>query len=485
MDINTKVRASRISLVFYGIGNISPAIKGNFLGAPIFFYYNNVLGLEAWLVSLALAIALVIDGITDPLIGYLSDYTNTKWGRRHPYIYASIIPGALFYFLLITLDLSNTQLGLFIQLLLMITLLRIAWTLYQVPREALGAEISKDYNQRTQLHGLSSFFGWIGGAGIAYLTLVLLGDSYSNIDGYHELAIWGSLLILFSGLIFAIGTTRDIPNLEPPSQSKPQSIKNIIDEVKETLNHRSWLMLFFAGIVFSIYVGLTSGLGFYFNSFFWDWKPSDVKEFIIVDLFAALIISAFAGRLAQRFDKKRLAVILFIISIAIGPLLLILRLADLWWGISILPPNGEKFGALWWVMLTHSFTLASVGVLAWILVGSMTADIVEDSQRQTGKRSEGLFFAGPHLAQKAVSGIGLMIKGVMLTAVGFAATSNIEDKIAAMEDLASIIAVLAIIMPSISLYLLSQYELTRSSHQTNLSDLGYTPSVDSNINQTP
>ncbi len=478
MDNKSNISASRTSLVFYGIGNISPAIKGNFLGAPIFFYYNNVLGLEAWLVSLALAIALIIDGITDPLVGYLSDYTNSRWGRRHPYIYASILPGSLFYFLLITLNLSNTQLGIFIQLLVLITLLRVAWTLYQVPREALGAEISKDYNQRTQLHGLSSFFGWIGGAGIAYLTLVLLGDSYSNIDGYHELAIWGSLLILFSGLIFAIGTSRDIPSLEAPTRAKPKNIKSIIEEIKETLNHKSWLMLFFAGIVFSIYVGLTSGLGFYFNSFFWDWKPTDVKEFIIVDLFAALIISAFAGKLAQRFDKKRLAVNLFILSIAIGPLLLILRLADIWWGISILPANGEKFGSLWWIMLTHSFVQASVGVLAWILVGSMTADIVEDSQRQTGKRSEGLFFAGPHLAQKAVSGIGLMIKGVMLTAVGFVATNSLEAKIAAMQDLAGIIVILSIIMPSISLFLLSRYELTQSSHQANLTDLGYVRAKD-------
>ncbi|MDE0745426.1 MAG: MFS transporter, partial [SAR202 cluster bacterium] len=177
-------------------------------------------------------------------------------------------------------------------------------------------------------------------------------------------------------------------------------------------------------------------------------------------------------------DKKRLAIYLFSISIAIGPLLLILRLADVWWGISILPPNGEKFGALWWIMLTHSFVQASVGVLAWILVASMTADIVEDSQRLTGKRSEGLFFAGPHLAQKAVSGIGLMIKGVMLTAVGFAATNSVEEKFAAMEDLAGIIVVLSIIMPSICLVLLSRYELTKTSHQSNLTDLGYVKAED-------
>ena len=92
----SKSIASTSSLIFYGIGNLSPAIKSNFLGAPIFYYYNNVLGLDALLVSLALAIALIIDGITDPLIGYFSDYTKSRLGRRHPYIFASILPGALF-----------------------------------------------------------------------------------------------------------------------------------------------------------------------------------------------------------------------------------------------------------------------------------------------------------------------------------------------------------------------------------------------------
>ena len=107
----SKSIASTSSLIFYGIGNLSPAIKSNFLGAPIFYYYNNVLGLDALLVSLALAIALIVDGITDPLIGYFSDYTKSRLGRRHPYIFASILPGALFYFLLITWQFASSQIG--------------------------------------------------------------------------------------------------------------------------------------------------------------------------------------------------------------------------------------------------------------------------------------------------------------------------------------------------------------------------------------
>ena len=137
-------KASQLSIFFYGLGNISPAVKNNLLGAPLFYYYNNVLGLEAWLVSLALAISLVADAISDPIIGYMSDYTKGRLGRRHPYILASILPGTICYYMLLSAEFSSNQGGLFVQLLLLVTALRLAWTLYEVPRQALGAEISKD-----------------------------------------------------------------------------------------------------------------------------------------------------------------------------------------------------------------------------------------------------------------------------------------------------------------------------------------------------
>lgn len=462
------------SLVFYGFGNLAPNIKGNLLGAPVFYYYNNVLGLEAWLVSLALALALVVDAISDPAVGYASDYTRSRWGRRHPYIYASILPSALFYLLLLVADFGATQTILFLQLLLLITGLRLAWTFYQVPREALGAEISKDYHQRNQLHGLSSFFGWIGGATVAYATQAwFLGNSYDNKAGYQALAWWGAGAIVVTALVFALGTHREIAHLEAPHERPPTSVRGVLREVMGTLNHRSWLVLFLAGIVFSIYVGLTTGLGFYFNRYFWDWKPSDVAIFAIVDLMGAMLISAFAGRLARNWDKKRLAICLFVVSIAIGPVLLILRLADLWFGIDILPANGPKYGSLWWIMLAHSFVQASVAVLAWILVGSMTADVVEDSQRRTGKRSEGLFFAGPQLVQKCISGLGLMIKGLVLSLVGFSAAASEADKVQSIEALAAIIVVLGVVLPSTSLYIFSKYEITRDRHDRNLDALGY------------
>lgn len=470
--MSTRARLS--TLTYYGVGSISPNVVGNLLGTFLFYYYNVVLGLSPYLVSVALALALVVDAVSDPLLGYVSDHTRSRMGRRHPYIYWSLLPSTALYMLLLTAHFGDSELALFLQLLILVTGLRLAWTFYQVPREALGAEISKDYAQRNTLYGVSSFFGWIGGAGIAFATQAFfLKGSYDNLAGYHELAWWGGGIILVTSLVFSLGTHRVIPELEQPAESRAARIGDIAREILATLNHRSWLMLFFAGVVFSVYIGLVTGLGIYFNRFFWDWKPEEVAIFALVDLSAALIISASAGLLARSWDKKRLAVILFTISIVVGPILLVLRLSDLWYGTALLPPNGPQYGPLWWVMIIHSAFVASVGVLAWILVGSMTADVVEDSQRQTGMRSEGLFFAGPALIQKSISGVGYIIKGSILTMVGFSTAETELQKVAAVENLAFVFVILGIALPALALWIFSKYTITKSVHEQNLQELGY------------
>lgn len=462
------------TMVFYGIGAISPTIKNNLFIFFLFYYYNQVLGLEAYLVSFALALSLVVDAVTDPLLGYISDHTNSRWGRRHPFIYVSLIPSPIFYYLLLSLEYSQSQAGLFTQLFILATLLRLAWTFFNVPRQALGAELSKDYNQRNTLTAVSTFFGWFGGAIMWYMTTaVFLGDSYDNKQGYKDLAFWGALLILVTGTIFAVGTHREIPYLEPPRQKRPAEAREILKEIKETLNHRSWLMLFIAGVITSIHAGVTVGLGIYFNSYFWEWKPSDVAIFALTNLVGSLIISSLASRLARNWDKKQLAVGLYIIVISLGQLPFILRLSDLWLGTSILPSNGAIYGSLWWILISHSFITSTIGTMAGILVGSMTADVVEDSQATTGRRSEGLFFAGPHLIEKCVTGLGYIIKGAILTAVGFSVAVSAEDKVLAIERLAATVVILGITLPALSLFIISKYEITKSSHEKKLQDLGY------------
>ena len=97
-DLNQAQSASNGTLLTYGIGSIGGGIKNNLLGYWLLYYYNQVLGLDADMVALAIAIALVVDALTDPWVGIWSDRVRTKWGRRHPFMYIAIIPFALSYF---------------------------------------------------------------------------------------------------------------------------------------------------------------------------------------------------------------------------------------------------------------------------------------------------------------------------------------------------------------------------------------------------
>ena len=222
MDQQIKAQSATNGTMWtYGVGSLGVGIKNNLLGTWLLFYYNAVLGLEAWLVTLAIGIALVVDAISDPFVGIWSDRVKTKWGRRHPFMYAAIIPFALCYYLILQDPGEISDTALFLRLLVLMILMRIAMTFYEVPRAALGPELTKDYDQRNKIAGIGMALGWVGGAGISFIHMeYFLVDNFTNAAGYQLLAFWGGLGIFVSTVITTIGTHSRIPYLHvPPERS--------------------------------------------------------------------------------------------------------------------------------------------------------------------------------------------------------------------------------------------------------------------------
>jgi GPH family glycoside/pentoside/hexuronide:cation symporter len=487
-------RASDSTLNAFAFGAIASGVKNHVFGSWLLVYYNQVLGLEPALAGLALALALVVDAITDPLVGIWSDRVRTRWGRRHPFMYASILPFALSFHALLQPPADLSQSGLFVRLLWLTIAVRVAMTFYEIPRAALGPELTKDYDQRTQLVGWSTSYGWFAGAGFAWLILAFLlpetteyagSKAYLNPAGYHHMAWIGGLIIFTTCLISTVSLHPSIPNLYVP---KPDphgqlSVQQLRREIVETLSNRSWLVLFAAGLVFALYVGLHSNTDRYYDLYFWQWVPEQVQVFPIVHMAIAISCGLLVYPLTRGRDKKRTAISLFLLAATLGPLPLLLRLLDPLFSVTLFPANGSAL--LWWILLLHSSFLVALSILGFILVGSMVADIVEESQRTTGRRSEGLLTAGPALAQKTVSAGGVLVVGVLLSGFGFSgANPTVEAMQEPMRNLAAFHVALDLTLPWISIYLVSKYTITRSSHAQDLKNLGYAESGNAQSTQS-
>ena len=467
------LRATKKTQFFYGFGSISVGIKNNLLGTFLLIYYNQVLGLDAMLTASAMAIALAFDAFSDPLIGIWSDRTKSRWGRRHPFMYFSIIPFSLAYYHILS-DPGDIASGeLYARLVFWLIVLRMSMTLFEVPRSALAPELSKDYDQRNTLAALGMMFGWLGGAGIAYIAQEFWLDSFLDLDGYQTLAFWGGVGIFIGSAVTCIGTHRNIPDLyQPPARSLKVSV--FFREAINTLSNRSWIVLFLSGSFYALLVGLETGVGTYYNEFFWQWKPTVIAPMSLITAVSVITLVFFAPFIAEGRSKKKIAVGLFLTAIVVGPLPVALRLTDVYYGTSLIPENGSD--ALWYILAIHGASMSALGALGFVFIGSMSMDIVEQVEQDTDRREEGLLGTINAFVHKLVGAGGVVLSGLIISYAGF---DNPDATRAdfyggdVINNFAIIHLVVGVTLPFISTLLLLFYDIDRSKHNAHLSDLGY------------
>ena len=146
-----------------------------------------MLGLDPALAGLAMMISMIVDAISDPLIGRWSDRFSHKLGRRHPFLFASVLPIPILYFLLWDVP-ELDQTGLFFYMLIVTILLRLSITLHSIPFNSLLPELTSDYDERTKLTTTkiaSAWFFWLSGLCID-VWMVACHTAMSRWVRYHE-----------------------------------------------------------------------------------------------------------------------------------------------------------------------------------------------------------------------------------------------------------------------------------------------------------
>lgn len=560
-DVNQKSKLSFSTKFFYGFGSISFGIKNNGFSYFVLFVYVFVFELPAWMAGLALNLILVADAITDPLVGYYSDRLRSKWGRRHPFMYAAALPVTLsFYFLWSPPD-NLTNLQLFFYLLICATIIRVFITFYEIPSIALGPELTANYVERTSLMSYRYFFGWFGGLTTYNLVWWYYAPKYEteiytsgrfNPELWPEWGLVAALLILLGIVVTSLGTHKHIPDLiEPPVKKKkkiPEGfndisifnrqaltfnfplptlvlnfqsvllysfkfslfvvfswifgntlrifgfivaslfpiwnkplqqteffIRDLAREVVETLTiNRSYKFLFFCGLLVSVAGGIEAAFAVIFDSYFWELDDNEMLIRGTSIYLAPIIAILLAPMLSDRYGKKQTVLSIWAFQIIFAALPFALRYLDLTYGTSLFPTNDSPY--LLPVLCIHVVINVAAGIIVFSTMGSMIMDLVEDIQLETGRREEGILFSARTFADKAVSGFGLTLAGVILTFIAFPDNTQIREiyngtvPSEILADLALWYIPICIVAFGSALIMVRGYTLSRNKHEENITN---------------
>lgn len=456
--------ATRTKLA-YGLGQLAEGVKSTAFGIFLLFYYNQVLGLSAFWAGVALGVATVIDAVTDPMMGAFSDAFRHRLGRRHPFIYAAVLPLAVTFVLLFAPPAGLGEAGLFAWLLGFTVALRLSMTIYSVPHLALGAELSDDYHERTTIVGYRNFMGFCGaifvvavGWGVFFRASAAFADGQLDAAAYPRFGLACGAAAGLSVLLSALGTHARIPHLpRNAAHSEGFSLRRLLADQRAALANASFRALFFGVVLFYVTRGIEQGLGLYILTHFWQVPPAAIGLVQGIGLSGVLVgtvlwLTFFAG--VEKKPAFLFGISLFSVFTLLPPLA---KMMGLWPA----PASALYVPAL----IAVGFVAALGASVSLVTSGSMMADIADEHELASGRRQEGIFFGSLIFAVKATSGLGQFVAGAALWLIDFptaAAPGSVpQDIVYRLAFLygpgLSLIAVVAIVI-------MARYRIDRARH---------------------
>lgn len=453
----------------YGTGAVANGVKNVAFAAYLMFFYNQVVGVPAAIVSTAIALTLVIDAFVDPVLGRWTDMTRSRWGRRHPFIYGAAAPTALFFAIvwLPPAGLSDMQIGLWVFVTSMLT--RISISSFEIATQAMIPELTEIYEDRTRLFSLRYWFLYIGQYGFSALCLLTFFQATAeypkgqlNPDGYVGFALLGSVLIIFAMILCGITTQNRIPYLkQADSRSAKPGLLVHIREMGAAFRNRAFLAIFGFGVLKFTAIGLYSATALYFQTYLFGFNAAQLAVLTLDSVVAATVAAPLAPRMSRWLGKRNSSMTFAAGGIVLGLSPLVLAYFDCFFrpGDPRLLPTMFGIGALYGGMIAISL----------INTSSMMADVVEDSAVQTGRHDAGVLFAASSFMQQCSTALGIMANGLILTWAAFPERVGTDEVTESMLD--SLIAhyvPTSLLLWIVGCGILFFYPITQARHERNV-----------------
>ncbi|MBN1686153.1 MAG: MFS transporter [Spirochaetales bacterium] len=385
----------------FGVGDLGGNLFFTLLGFYLLFYLTDIVKLPAGLAGTAIMIGKIWDAVTDPVTGYLSDRTRTKWGRRRPYIFAGAILSFAGMAAIFSTPVAASPVALFAIVTLLFCFLNLAYTLVNIPYAALLPELTRDFDQRTTLTGYRMSFAVVGTVLGAATVLPVVGLFNTARTGWLMMGTIMGFIIMVSALITVL-TIR-----EPEHKEKYEGagfIKTYID----TLGLKVFLL---AVIPWTLFIAGTSvvqgSLIYYFKYIYEDEGLFNFALMLLLGV--SLLFIPVWVLISKKIGKKKS----YIIGMAIMSM-----------GVMLFAFIGGQGRVLFALVLMAA---AGVGLSThYVMPHSILPDVVEYDAIKSGIRREGVFSSLWTFSSKIGQAVALALTGFILDLVRYNPDTALE-----------------------------------------------------------
>lgn len=391
----------------YSLGDTASHFVWDLVGFWLLIFYTDIYGLSPAMAGVIMFVGSIWDAVMDPVVGIVSDRTESRWGKFRPYLLFGSIPYAILAVMAFsTPDFGDT--GKFIYALITCLLLRTAYAFVNLPYSSLGAVMTNDSNERAGLNTYRFIAAYIGQFIVTGAALYLVkwlgamgnGGVVDQAQGYqYTVALFGVLSIAF--FLIAFATTK-----ERVSAPKKQD-NNVLRDFKYLFMNKAWIVLTVVGIVsFIMFAMQNAAIAYYFKYYIQD--AENVQLFNILGTVALIVALPLSKPLAKRFGNKAVYIGSSIIS---GVFFALIYVA------------GDNLPLVYTFNILAKMSYAPAVPLLW----TMLADVADYGEWKFNRRTTGLTFSASVLAQKLGWAIGAAAAGWLLSATHFVANADVQS----------------------------------------------------------
>lgn len=419
---SSRERVPLIQKVAFGAGHLVNNLLPGALGVFSFFLLT-AFGMDPFLAGLLGGLPRIYDALIDPIMGYISDNTKSRWGRRRPYIFVGAILSGLLFIALWQMHAENSQTYNFWYFLIFSLIYLTGNTIFAAPLIGLGYEMTSDYNERTRLMGSAQIVSQIAWMIVPWFWVLIANPNLftTQAEGVRTLSYIVGAATIFLGILPAIFCKEmDQSNIsnrdEITFKNLFQNLKGLFKSMGFIFKNKPFVKL--CAATFLVFNGFQMVASFsFFIIVFYMYKGDYGAAgnwpawFSTISAVAtAFLIIPVITWMSNKWGKRNAFIISTILSIA--------GYALKWWGFN--PENP------WFIFMPIPLMVFGIGGL-FTLMMSMTADACDLDELMNGMpRKEGTYGAIYWWMVKLGQGLALVLSGLLLKLVGFDQSATIQ-----------------------------------------------------------